>query len=67
MQRCSTKGSIIVVNITDLRSDAIIITTNVSKALSLLGLSARKAKDWINQDLTITLLSDRGRKNKAYL
>ena len=58
MQRCSTKGSIIVVNITDLRSDAIIVTANVSKVLLLPGLSAREAKDWINQDLTTTSLSD---------
>ena len=67
IQRCSTKGSIVVVNITDLRSDAIIVTANVFKVLPLPGLSAREAKDWINQDLTTTSLSDRGRKNKAYL
>ena len=67
MQRCSTKGSIVVVNITDLRSDAIIVTANVSKVLLLSGLSAREAKDRINQDLTTTSLSDRGHKNKAYL
>ena len=67
MQRCSTKGSIVVVNITDLMSDAIIVTANVFKVLPLPGLRAREAKDWINQDLTTTSLSDRGRKNKAYL
>ncbi|KAH0563243.1 hypothetical protein GP486_002188 [Trichoglossum hirsutum] len=67
MQSCSTKGSIVVVNITNLRSDAIIITTNTFKVLPLPGLSAHQAKDWINQDLTAATLSDRGRKNKAYL
>ncbi|KAL8634707.1 MAG: hypothetical protein Q9228_007713, partial [Teloschistes exilis] len=67
MQDCSTKGSVIVINITDLRSDAIIITTNGLKAFSLSALCARQAKDWISQDLSTTSQSDRGRKNKAYL
>ena len=67
MQSCSAKGSIIVVNITELRSDAIIITTNGFKVLSFSASCARQAKDWINQDLTTTSQSDRGRKNKVYL
>ena len=67
MQNCSTNGSIIVVNITDLRSDAIIITPNEFKAIPLSRLCARQAQDWIHQDLSSTSLSDRGRKNKAYL
>ncbi|OCK90677.1 uncharacterized protein K441DRAFT_477252, partial [Cenococcum geophilum 1.58] len=44
MQRYSMKGSIVVINITNLRSDAIIVTANVFKVLLLLGLSAREAK-----------------------
>lgn len=67
MQNSSTNGSIVVVNVTDLRSDAIIITTNGFKAFSLSALCARQAKDWIGQDLSTTSQSDRGRKNKAYL
>ena len=67
MRSCSTAGSIIVVNITNLRSDAVIVTANAFKVLPLPGLSAGQAKDWINQDLTTTSLNDRGRKNKAYL
>ncbi|KAF2687558.1 hypothetical protein K458DRAFT_469438 [Lentithecium fluviatile CBS 122367] len=67
MQGCCTEGSILVVNITDLRSDAIIVTTDVFKVVPLPGLSAQQAKDWIRQDLITTSLSDRGRKNKAYL
>jgi tetratricopeptide (TPR) repeat protein len=67
MQSCSAEGSIIIVNVTNLRSDAIIITTDVFRVLPLPGLSARQAKDWINQDLTTTSLSGRGCKNKAYL
>ncbi|KAI9759099.1 MAG: hypothetical protein M1840_003518 [Geoglossum simile] len=67
MQSCSAEGSIVIVNVTNLRSDAIIITADEFKVLLLPGLSARQAKDWINQDLTTTSLSSRDRKNKAYL
>lgn len=67
MQSCSTAGSIVVVNITDLRGDAVIVTANAFKVLPLPGLSAGQAKDWIGQDLTTTSLNDRGRKNKVYL
>jgi hypothetical protein len=67
MQACSTGGSIIVVNITDLRSDAIAVTADRLKVLPLSGLSADQAKDWISKDLTTSSWSDRGRKNKAYL
>jgi len=45
MQRYAIKGSIIVINITNLKSDAIIVTANMFKVLLLLGLSAREAKD----------------------
>lgn len=67
MQNCSTAGSIVIVNIADLRSDAVIITANRFKVLPLLGLSAGQAEDWIDQDLTTTSLNNRGRKNKIYL
>jgi tetratricopeptide (TPR) repeat protein len=67
MQACSTGGSIVVVNITNLRSDAIAVTADGLKVLPLPGLSAGQAKDWISKDLTTTSRSDRGRKNKAYL
>ena len=67
MQNCLTEGSIVVVNISNLRSDAIIVTADAFKVLPLLGLGTRQVKDWINQDLTTTLSGDRGRKNKAYL
>jgi len=67
MQNCSTKGSIVVVNITNLRSDAIIITTHGFQVFSFSALCARQANDWIDQDLSTPSQSDRGRKNKAYL
>lgn len=67
MQNYSTKRIIIVVNITDLRSDAIIITTDKFKAFFFSTLCARQVKDWIDQDLSTTLQSDRDCKNKTYL
>jgi hypothetical protein len=67
MQSCSTTGSVVIVNVTDLRSDAIAVTADKVTVFPLPGLSAGQAKDWIRQDLTTTSLNDRGRKNKAYL
>jgi hypothetical protein len=67
MQSCSMAGSIVVVNITNLRSDAIIITASAFKVLPLHGLSAGQAQNWIGHDLTTTSNEDRGGKNKAYL
>jgi tetratricopeptide (TPR) repeat protein len=66
MQNCATEGSIVVVNITRLRSDAIIVNADAFKVLSLPSLSAPEAENWICQGLTKTSSSDRGRKNKAY-
>ncbi len=67
MQNCSAEGCIVIVNITDLRSDAIIVSSNGLKAISLPGLDASRTELWIDQDLTVTSSSDRGAKNKAYL
>ncbi|KAF2259441.1 hypothetical protein CC78DRAFT_621006 [Lojkania enalia] len=67
MQSCCIEGSIVVVNITNIRSDAIIITTDKIKVIPLPILSAQEVKHWVSQDLTTTSLSDRGRKNKAYI
>lgn len=66
MQNCATEGNIVFVNMSKLRSDAIIVTTDVVKVLSLPNLSEDEAEDWIRQSLTKTSPRDRGRKNKAY-
>jgi tetratricopeptide (TPR) repeat protein len=57
MLRCSAEGCIVVVNITNIRSDAVIISTDGFKTIPIPDLDASQAKDWIQQ----------GRKNKAYL
>jgi hypothetical protein len=67
MQSCATAGSIVVVYITNFRSDAIIVTANAFKVLPLPGLSAGQAKDWISQDLTTTSPNDRGPKKQSLL
>ncbi|KAJ6439085.1 ankryin repeat protein [Purpureocillium lavendulum] len=46
MQACATGGSIIVVNVTDFRSDAFIITPRSIKCLPLHTLSASDARTW---------------------
>jgi len=54
------------VNITDLRSDAIVVSPNGFRAVPLPGLDASRIKDWIDQDLTAASSSDHRKKNKAY-
>ncbi|KAK2471018.1 hypothetical protein H9L39_17249 [Fusarium oxysporum f. sp. albedinis] len=46
MQECITEGSIVVVNITDLRSDATIISSNSLRTVALPELSASDARSW---------------------
>ncbi len=67
MQRYSEGGTIVMVNVSSLRSDAIIITPGAVTALPLSGLYAETAENWINQNLTTFSIEDRGRKNKNYL
>ncbi|KAI9683056.1 MAG: hypothetical protein M1822_006251 [Bathelium mastoideum] len=52
MQHCATEGCIVVVNITDLRSDAIIVSKQRISSIPLLSLEASKVKKWTNQNLT---------------
>ncbi|EGU86245.1 hypothetical protein FOXB_03237, partial [Fusarium oxysporum f. sp. conglutinans Fo5176] len=46
MQECITEGSIVVINITDFRSDAIIVSSNSLRTIVLPELSASKARLW---------------------
>ncbi|USP77054.1 hypothetical protein yc1106_04328 [Curvularia clavata] len=69
MQDCASDGDIIVVNITQLRSDAIVVTARGARTISLPKLSADDARSWNDQDLTTTSMKDTnaGWKNKVYL
>ncbi|KAH7150709.1 hypothetical protein DER46DRAFT_638595 [Fusarium sp. MPI-SDFR-AT-0072] len=46
MQECITEGSIVVINITNFRSDAIIVSNNSLRTIVLPELSASKARLW---------------------
>jgi CHAT domain-containing protein/tetratricopeptide (TPR) repeat protein len=68
MQDCASDGDIIVVNVTKLRSDAIVVTARGTRTISFPKLSADDARSWNAQDLTTTSMTDRkaGQKNKVY-
>ncbi|KAF2875168.1 CHAT domain-containing protein [Massariosphaeria phaeospora] len=67
MKACAASGSIIVVNATALRSDAIIITPDAITAIPLPKLTTEKAEYWIQQDLTTyPSLDEVGTKNKSW-
>lgn len=69
MQDCASDGDIIVVNVTNLRSDAIVVTTRGTRTIPLPKLNADDARGWNDQDLTNTSMADReaGKKNRIYL
>jgi hypothetical protein len=66
----ASEGPIVVVNITDIRSDAIIVTDSSIESIELQGLTITETTKWIKEDLTVTIKSDtpqdRGKKNKRY-
>lgn len=59
-----------VVNITDIRSDAIIVTDSSIESIELQELTITETTKWIKEDLTVAMRSDtprdRGKKNKRY-
>ncbi|KAK4113092.1 hypothetical protein N656DRAFT_836594 [Canariomyces notabilis] len=66
MQECAAGGSIVVVNITEFRSDAIIITPAVVKAVNLSNLSTSEAETWLSKDWR-GRRAERAAKNRDYL
>ncbi|KAB8207480.1 CHAT domain-containing protein [Aspergillus parasiticus] len=62
----SISGSIIVVNVTRLRSDAIVVSQAGFSLIPLPGLGAVQAQRWIDQEMTSASSSQRGEKNKKY-
>ena len=67
MLECSRGGSIVVVNVTFLRSDALIITSNGFTILPLSKECADDTRDWTMKNLPSASGSSRGRANKEYL
>jgi CHAT domain-containing protein len=66
MKNAADEGSIIIVNVTRLRSDAIAVSSTGFRLVPLPYVDAVQAQNWVNQDLTTTSSSTRGVKNKAY-
>lgn len=50
MQACAAGGHIIVVNVTELRSDAILVSPQKIEALHLPQMSAAEARDWLKHN-----------------
>ncbi|TVY74909.1 putative 30S ribosomal protein S17-like protein [Fusarium oxysporum f. sp. cubense] len=67
MQGCITEGSIVVINITDFRSDAIIISNNSLRTIVLPELSASKARSWVSKDWSTNKRSQQRGKNDGFL
>jgi tetratricopeptide (TPR) repeat protein len=66
MKKAADEGSIIIVNVTSLRSDAIVVSSAGFRLVPLPHIDAVQAQNWVNQELTTASSSDRGVKNKAY-
>ena len=63
----ASEGPIVVVNVTDIRSDAIIATSSGVNSLRLPKLKKTDAIKWIGEDLTTyKTLEEKGKKNKRY-
>ncbi|GJN78762.1 hypothetical protein PLIIFM63780_002271 [Purpureocillium lilacinum] len=69
MQQCALGGTIMVVNITDFRSHAILVSKAAVRTLNLPRLVASDAKAWLRKKWTGLEVhrDERGRKNKEYL
>ena len=66
MQACALGGNIVLVNITEMRSDAIMISSAEIKTLRLSELSASTVKGWL-QKKWMGGKSERGKRNQEYL
>ncbi|RKK76947.1 hypothetical protein BFJ68_g18006 [Fusarium oxysporum] len=67
MKECITKGSIVVINITDFRSDAIVISSNSLRTIVLPELSASDARYWVSKDWSTKKKSEQRPKNNEFL
>ncbi|KAH8776013.1 CHAT domain-containing protein [Hyaloscypha sp. PMI_1271] len=65
MQACAVGGNVVVVNVSQLRSDVIIVSPTGIRTIRLLGLSAADAEIWIGKQWH-GLKSERGARNIEY-
>jgi tetratricopeptide (TPR) repeat protein len=67
LQGVAEKGPIVIINISDMRSDAVIVSTSSIRPFLLPTLTSSETTWWLRQNLTKPEnLSDIGRKNKKY-
>lgn len=67
LKQQAAEGPIVVVNITDIRSDAIIISAAAIQHINLAKQTASKAEKWIQQDLTSFVnIFEYGQNNRKY-
>lgn len=67
LQMQARDGPIVVVNITDIRSDATIVRPSQMTAIRLPDFTASEARKWINQDFTsFDSIEDYGKKTREY-
>jgi hypothetical protein len=66
MQACAIGGNVVVVNVSHLRSDAIIVSPTGIRMVHLPSLSAADAEIWIGKQWH-GLRSERGARNKEYV
>jgi hypothetical protein len=67
LKQAAEEGTIIIVNVSDVRSDAILVTSSLIRSCQLLQLRSADVKIWLKQDLSNFTASDPGRKNKEYV
>jgi hypothetical protein len=66
MQRCAVGGTIVIINITELRSDAILVSPSAIKANNLPNLKASEAKVWLGKQWK-GRRHEKTQKNEEYL
>ncbi|KAF5227007.1 hypothetical protein FANTH_14909 [Fusarium anthophilum] len=67
MQECITEGSIVVINITDFRSDAIVVSNNSIQTIALPELSASETRAWASKDWSTKKRSEQRGRNDEFL
>jgi hypothetical protein len=68
LKEWASGGPIVVVNVTDIRSDAIIVTDSAVNFIGLPTLTETDAIKWIREDLiTYKTPEEKGKKNKRYI
>jgi hypothetical protein len=65
MQACAVSDNVVVVNISQLRNDAIIVSPTGVRTIRFPGLSTANAKVWVSKQWH-SLKSKRGARNKEY-